>query len=110
MGSSVISLGLGLGGGKSATSSGRAAGGGLTPISNGFSISLDGTDDYMDIPDSTALETTAFTWSAWFYCTAIDRYNIIVDTATNSSFFLGYEIFVVNSTCLLYTSPSPRDH
>tara|TARA_B100001093_G_scaffold447793_1_gene452950 strand:+ start:1461 stop:2252 length:792 start_codon:yes stop_codon:yes gene_type:complete len=73
-------------------------GGGGSSFVNQYSISLDGTDDYMDIPDSTALETTAFTWSAWFYCTAINRYNIIVDTATNSSFFLGYEIFVVNST------------
>lgn len=95
MGSSVISLGLGLGVGKSATSSGRAAG---ASFPNQYSISLDGTDDYMDIPDSTALETTAFTWSAWFYCTAINRYNIIVDSATDAGVFQGYEIFVVNST------------
>ena len=67
-------------------------------FSNQYSVSLDGTNDYMDIPDSTALETTAFTWSAWFYCTAINRYNIIVDTATNSATFNGYEIFVVNTT------------
>ncbi len=69
-----------------------------TAFPNQYSVSLDGTDDYLDIPDSTALETTAFTWSVWFYCTAIDRYNIIVDTATNSSTFNGYEIFVINST------------
>ena len=72
-----------------------ASGGGFA---NRYSVSFDGSDDYMDIPDSTALETTAFTWSAWFYCTAIDRYNIIVDTATNSGFFYGYELFVVNTT------------
>jgi len=70
----------------------------LPSITNTYSVSLEGTNDYMDIPDSTALETTAFTWSAWFYCTAINRYNIIVDTATNSSTFNGYELFVVNST------------
>ena len=70
----------------------------VIPYPNTYSISLDGTNDYMDIPDSTALETTAFTWSAWFYCTAINRYNIIVDTATNSGTFNGYEIFVVNTT------------
>lgn len=70
----------------------------LPSITNTKSISLDGTNDYMDIPDSTALETTAFTWSVWFYCTAINRYNIIVDTATNSGTFNGYEIFVVNTT------------
>ena len=73
-----------------------ASGGGA--FSNEYSVSLDGSDDYMDIPDSTALETTAFTWSAWFYCTAIDRYNIIVDTASNSGTYNGYEIFVVNTT------------
>jgi hypothetical protein len=73
-----------------------ASGGGA--FTNESSVSFDGSDDYMDIPDSTALETTAFTWSAWFYCTAINRYNIIVDTATHSSFFFGYEIFVVNTT------------
>jgi len=70
----------------------------VPPYPNTYSLSFEGTDDYMDIPDSTALETTAFTWSAWFYCTAINRYNIIVDTATNSSTFNGYEIFVVNTT------------
>jgi len=63
-----------------------------------YSVDFDGSNDYMDIPDSTALETTAFTWSVWFYCIAINRYNIIVDTATSSSSFNGYEIFVVNST------------
>ena len=69
-----------------------------TGFPNTYSVDLDGTNDYMDIPDSTALETTAFTWSAWFYCTAINRYNIIVDTATSSTSFLGYELFVVNTT------------
>jgi len=74
------------------------ASGGGTPFTNNLdSLSFDGTDDYMDIPDSTALETTAFTWSAWFYCTAINRYNIIVDTATNSGTFNGYELFVKNN-------------
>lgn len=42
MGSSTISLGLGLGGGKSATSSGSLPGGGGF---NAFSLSFDGTDD-----------------------------------------------------------------
>lgn len=69
----------------------------VPPYPNSYSLSLEGTNDYMDIPDSTALETTAFTWSAWFYCTAINRYNIIVDTATNSSIFNGYELFVKNN-------------
>lgn len=50
MGSSVISLGLGLGGGKSATSSGRAAGGG--GFANTYSVDFDGTDDHA-LPAST---------------------------------------------------------
>jgi len=66
-------------------------------FANTYSLSFDGTNDYIDIPDSTDLETTAFTWSAWFYCTAINRYNIIVDTATSSSTFNGYELFVKNT-------------
>ena len=43
MGSSTISLGLGLGGGKSATSSGGSLGGGFENVT---SISFDGSDDY----------------------------------------------------------------
>lgn len=95
MSNSLISLGLGFGGGKASTSNGRISGG-ATPFTNTYSVSFDGTDDYMDLPDSTDLEVSEFTWSAWFYCTAINRYNIIVDTATNTSFFLGYELFVKN--------------
>ena len=46
MGSSTISLGLGLGGGKSGTSSGRPGGG---SFDNALAASLDGTDDYVGI-------------------------------------------------------------
>tara|TARA_R100001163_G_scaffold65115_1_gene61185 strand:+ start:2138 stop:3019 length:882 start_codon:yes stop_codon:yes gene_type:complete len=46
MGSSTISLGLGLGGGKSGTSSGRPGGG---SYDNTLAASLDGTDDYVGI-------------------------------------------------------------
>ena len=53
MGSSAISLGLGLGGGKSATSSGRLAGGGL----NLFSLSFDGTDDDATVNASLVAKT-----------------------------------------------------
>tara|TARA_R100001224_G_scaffold91663_1_gene60934 strand:- start:159 stop:863 length:705 start_codon:yes stop_codon:yes gene_type:complete len=43
MGNSVISLGLGLGGGKAATSNGRLAGGSFTNLR---SVEFDGTDDH----------------------------------------------------------------
>ena len=46
MGSSTISLGLGLGGGKSGTSSGRPGGG---SFDNTLAASLDGADDYVGI-------------------------------------------------------------
>ena len=102
MGSSAISLGLGLGGGKAATSSGVSGGG--TPFTNQYSVSFDGSDDYLDIPDSTALETTAFTWSAWFYCTAINRHNPIVDTSTSGALFNGYHIRVNTTNNIRFAS------
>ncbi len=66
MGSSVISLGLGLGGGKSATSSGRAAGGGGA-FSQVYSLSLDGTNDNASLSDSGigVDSQSAYTFSCW---------------------------------------------
>ena len=63
MGSSTISLGLGLGGGKSATSSGTS-GGGAYP--NFFSGSFDGTDDYLTANDSNLATGGDCTISLWF--------------------------------------------
>ena len=67
MGSSTISLGLGLGGGKSATSSGTSGGGG-TPYVNEYSVSFDGTNDYVAIAsglESTINSASALTISTW---------------------------------------------
>ena len=65
MGSSAISLGLGLGGGKAATSSGSPGGGGA--FTNQYSVSFDGSDDYLDIDgvSSTIAASDDFTISAW---------------------------------------------
>ena len=80
-------------------------------VFNQYSVSFDGSDDYMDIPDSTALETTAFTWSAWFYCTAIDRYNLIVDSATSTQTTNGYILFIRNSNNkIVFGSYSSTDY
>lgn len=72
MGSSAISLGLGLGGGKSATSSG-SPGGGSTPFANQYSVNFDGANDYMSIPDADIFSMgngsgtdNAFSISVWF--------------------------------------------
>ena len=64
MSHSTISLGLGLGGGKSATSSGSPGGG--TPFVNAYSVSFDGVDDYgVGIPGILA-NTTNYSGSIWF--------------------------------------------
>lgn len=66
MGSSIISLGLGLGGGKSSTSSGRLPSGGGV-FSNTLSSSFDGTDDYLNCGTVTAMNgASSFTLSGWF--------------------------------------------
>jgi len=64
MSNSVISLGLGLGGGKAATSSGRPAGGGV--FTNIRSVSFDGTDDFFNT-NSTFQSTfqSSYTFSFW---------------------------------------------
>lgn len=74
------------------------------PTFNTYSVDFDGTNDYMDIPDSTALETTAFTWSAWFYCHTISRHNPIVDTSIDSSTFNGYHIRVNTTNKIRFAS------
>ena len=53
---STISLGLGLGGGKASTSSGRLPSGGAF---NTYSVDFDGTDDYMDLGTASALNPTS---------------------------------------------------
>ena len=63
MGSSTISLGLGLGGGKSATSSGTSGGGG--GFANEYSVSFDGANDYFN-PSSAISFTGVYTLSMWF--------------------------------------------
>jgi hypothetical protein len=64
MGVSTISLGLGLGGGKAATSSG-SPGGGDTPFDQ-YSVSFDGTDDYLTANDSNLATSGDCTISLWF--------------------------------------------
>ena len=63
MGSSAISLGLGLGGGKSATSSGTSGGGGA--FTNQYSVSFDGTDDYLEVSRDDGLNNSTLSLSAW---------------------------------------------
>jgi hypothetical protein len=63
VGSSTISLGLGLGGGKASTASGRPGGGSFDPST--MSASFDGTNDFLAIGTSAIALDTNFTISAW---------------------------------------------
>jgi len=62
MGSSTISLGLGLGGGKAATSSGTSGGGAFPNLLSG---SFDGNNDMLDVALETAMFSGDFTLSFW---------------------------------------------
>jgi len=91
MGVSTISLGLGLGGGKAATSSGRLAGGGA--FANVYSISLDGTDDFINCGNDSSLAPANISYSAWVKVSgSIDSFNYILAKggARYGSYFLRY--------------------
>lgn len=69
---STISLGVGLGGGKASTSSGRPSGGGWV---NEYSLSMDGTDDLLALPNLSYLSgASAFSLSIWFKTSATSKY------------------------------------
>ena len=85
---STISLGLGLGGGKASTSSGRLPSGGA--FSNTLSASFDGTDDYLVIPDNSAFSLgdgagndNAFSISSWFKADSIGNFYMATKDAAN---------------------------
>lgn len=64
---STISLGVGLGGGKASTSSGRLPGGGVQPLVNNLSGSFDGTNDAIDCGVLSAYQGAAnMSLSLWF--------------------------------------------
>ena len=91
MGSSTISLGLGLGGGKSATSSGTSGGGGA-PFANQYSVSFDGSDDYMDV-NGVATDIagmTNFSCSAWIKKDTAGSFPIIFRAASSTSTHIGF--------------------
>ena len=105
MGSSTISLGLGLGGGKSATSSGSPGGGGGTPFANQYSVSFDGSNDYLAINsglESTINNASALTISAWIKVSA--HRGAIFSSGTSASD--GIWLYPYDPTILLFTARS----
>jgi len=80
---SAISLGVGLGGGKAATSSGRLSGGGAFDI---YSVDFDGTNDYMDLGTASALNpTSSLTVSAWVKADSHTNTSGVYDSIYSSS-------------------------
>jgi hypothetical protein len=98
MGSSTISLGLGLGGGKSATSSGSPGGG--ASFANQYSVSLDGTDDYMVVSQDSSINITGdLTLSAWINLDSLGTFQGII---TKRSSTTNYQFYVRNTNVLSF--------
>ena len=95
MGSSAISLGLGLGGGKSATSSGGSPGGGAFPNEN--ALNFDGSDDSLDVASTSdfAFGTSGFSIGFWFK-----------PEGTNNSSGFGVNIFDMRSVTVNQAKPA----
>jgi hypothetical protein len=75
MSNSLISLGLGFGGGKASTSNGRISGGGATPFTNTYSVDFDGTDDYVGLGNISSLSGASdFTINAWVKTSTLNKY------------------------------------
>jgi len=57
---------------------------------NGGSIVFDGVNGYVKPPNSTTLQLTNFTLSAWIKINILNANQFIIDTSTNSNFGFGY--------------------
>lgn len=87
-----LGAGLGIGGGRSATSSGAPGGGGAPPF-NVYSASLDGTDDQLYFGTSATdkditLGTTDLAISMWFYTTSTAQQFLFHDTSASDRTFI----------------------
>ena len=79
MSHSTISLGLGLGGGKSATSSGAPGGGAFT---NEYSVDFDGVDDYIAVVEGGSdvnPDLSIYALSCWFKADSLNTNPMIVN-------------------------------
>ena len=107
MGSSVISLGLGLGGGKASTSSGGLPGGSFV---NEYSLDFDGTDEYLSIGDTSAIDSaTVLSFSMWCKIDSVsgNGYLFASGTSTTNGIWLipysdGNMYFVARNTASGY--------
>ena len=95
MGSSVISLGLGLGCGKAATSSGTLSASGLE---NTYSIDLDGTDDDIRTNYTPPAGLGTFSMSFWLKTSSAGFYTLGGAMGNNSIAFQGPTLKTATST------------
>ena len=117
---STISLGVGLGGGRSATSSGRLPGGSFV---NEYSLDFDGSNEYMAVAASSDFEfgTGNFTMSVWFKADTIgpsastDYYSLLEFRGSNGdaapalymSQQSGYRLYVYNGSTVVNYNTTP---
>ena len=110
MGSSVISLGLGLGGGKAATSSGRLpSGGGGAWDGNQYAVQVDGTDDIISVGSVGDtyydLGTNDFSFSFWLKLDSLDASYFGVFGMSQSA--TGYNAYLArNGKFAFYNAPT----
>ncbi len=93
---SGISQGLGFGGGATATSSGAPGGGG--GAFDEYSISLDGTNDYMTVTQDSAINISGdISFSAWVKQSAQSAYGAIFTKRVVGG-TMNYQFIMKNST------------
>jgi len=86
MGSSTISLGLGLGGGKAGTSSGRLGG----SWENEYSLSFDGSNDYLNIGAMSSLNSATEASISWWGKKTGNNMQVGSADASNRGFWVNW--------------------
>jgi hypothetical protein len=91
MGSSAISLGLGLGGGKAATSSGSPGGGG--GFANQYSVSFDNSNDYATATLGSQVFDGDYSISFWFNANTSQDYSTIFQSGSGTAYTDGFRLY-----------------
>ena len=68
-----------------------------------------GSSHYLNRTPSSTGNRQTWTWSAWVKFANIDKNDQVLFSAVTGSSYIHFRFMGVDSTCLLYTSPSPRD-
>jgi len=97
MGHSTISLGLGLGGGKAATSNGRLAGGGFA---NTYSVEMDATNEFIEPAGGATitLGTTDVCMSFWFKQNSAGFNYLVIDDSLNGRIYINSGSLIIHGS------------